>query len=232
MYGYHYNKQKQIEINLGALLCVGFNKKYQKIDLVSIKDYQDKIRVNFKRRLDNEDVVKFNEKYGLDDNNKLEYINYILDLSKLNHNINFYLDFDKYYGISTLNENEINVLLVEHLNEVHNNLLPYMNLLITTLLEKDEELYYWTYYWGQYGYSMGMANKNTNFNNTKCLSLDNYVINNNPLEYNEDKLYYDCYKVYGTENDAKCVQVRRNFNSNKYANWKYCKVGTPIRELQ
>lgn len=233
MYGYSYDRNKQVEINLGALFSVGFNKKYQKINIVNINHIENQIKVTFNRRLDNDDVAEFNERYGLDDDNKLEYIKYVLSINILENTFNLYLDFTPYYGISSLSKNEINNLIVQHLETTHFNLLPHFDLLITTLMEHPKTLNYWTYYWGSYGYEMGMANKNSNYNldTSRCLRLNDYMTNNNPLTYDEDRLYYDCYKIYGSENDAKCIQVRRNFNSQKYANWKYCKVGTPINEL-
>lgn len=191
------NKQER---NLNCILLYCLNEKNKKYEVLSSSQVNEQIQITFIRKISISELEEINEYLKSNIKNK-KLIYKVIITPKM---VDIFLDQPEFKQISLFDNiydndklNKYNKMLISRLDNVK-------DLLINTFFEKDQNIQEWIYFFIAPTY-IGYANDDTYC--PFCIKGDSNEIPKN------------AYVLNGTYNDAQCILLRRNQNSNYYGNW-------------
>lgn len=212
--------------NLQALIALSFNTHYLNIYINKVNETTDDYQIKFTRKIKHCDLNELNNFFELN-----RY--YSCDVHfgyELLYEINIHKPiFSAEIECHLLSNRQFIEANVKHKlddceNQINESLGKYKDLLLETIWPTDEEVNDYTFYYiAKTGCNIAFANKTYNHHSLK--------IDINESNDYSNEVYKHVFTLRGTENDAKIMMLRRNFNSNYYNDWKYCKINTPIITL-
>lgn len=215
--------------NLQALLSVALKTHYKNIIIAdNVIENENNIVIKFIRKMSVSELKLLNAYFISDVRNK-----------KISYNLTIYNSQPKDCIITIENINsqvtlftDKELLISQRINNYNNNitnrLRKFVNLLIDTFNDNSEHNEWTFYYIARDNSHIGFANNDKTIDKSYKIFKNHYGF----LKNKENAPFYDnVEKFIGTENDAKCMCLRRNYNSKHNGSWKVCKFGTSINHL-